>query len=59
MCYGSLDPKYATRDIEARVKHLSWTPVPEKEAAQPVRGGVLARVRAVWARIRRKEVRHV
>jgi hypothetical protein len=59
MCYGSLDPKYVTRDLDARVKSLSWTADTEKEAAQPVRGGVMARLRAVWARIRRKELRHV
>jgi hypothetical protein len=59
MCYGNLDPKYAARDIEARVKSLSWTKVPEKEAAPEVRGGVIALVRTVWAKIRRKEVRNV
>jgi hypothetical protein len=59
MCYGSLDPKYLARDIEARVKPLSWAPDTGKEAAPDRPGGVIALARAVWARIRRKEMRHV
>jgi hypothetical protein len=59
MCYGSLDPKYAMRDVEARVKSLSWTQDTEKETTQPVPAGVMARMRAVWILIRRKETRHV
>jgi hypothetical protein len=59
MCYGSLDPKYAMRDVEARVKSLSWTADTEKEAAPEARGGVIALARAFWSKIRRKELRHV
>jgi hypothetical protein len=33
MCYGNLDPKYLMRDIEARVKHLSFEQDTTKQAA--------------------------
>jgi hypothetical protein len=59
MCYGSLDPKYGLRDLEARVRPLSRATVPEKEAAQPAQGGVMALLRGAWAKMRRKEVSRV
>jgi hypothetical protein len=58
MCYGSIDPKYLARDIEARVKPLSLAHVPEKEGAPEVPGGAMAWARALWVRIRRKDLRH-
>jgi hypothetical protein len=33
MCYGGQDPKYLMRDIEARVKHLSFEQDTTKQAA--------------------------
>jgi hypothetical protein len=59
MCYGSIDPKYGMRDLDARATSLSWTRVPEKETAQPVRGGLMALLHAAWAKLWRKEARHV
>ena len=32
MCYGDLDPKYQMRDIEARVKSLTFEPDTQKQA---------------------------
>jgi hypothetical protein len=58
MCYGSIDPKYLARDIEARIKPLSQAQVPEKEGAPEGPGGVMAWAHALWARISRKDVRH-
>jgi hypothetical protein len=45
MCYGSLDPKYAMRDIEARVKHLSYEQDMTKQAATVPQAGLFARLR--------------
>jgi hypothetical protein len=59
MCYGSVDPKYVARDIEARVKPLSLAEVPEKEGQPEVPGRAIGWIRALWVRIRRKEGYHV
>lgn len=58
MCYGNLDPKYAMRDIEARVKHLSFAQEKTKEAAPLPQAGLLARLRDAARALWRKERAH-
>jgi len=60
MCHGNLDPKYAMRDIEARVKHLS--PAGQDETKQATRAplnGLLARLRGMVMGLLRKDPAHV
>ena len=59
MCYGSLDPKYITRDIEARVKHLSFEQDTTKQAAALPQAGLLARLRGAVDGLLRKDRAHV
>jgi hypothetical protein len=59
MCYGGLDPKYAMRDIEARVKHLSFEQDMTKQAAPVAQGGLLARLRDVVTGWLTKDRAHV
>lgn len=59
MCYGGQDPKYLMRDIEARVKHLSFEQDTTKQAAQVAQGGLLARLRDVVNGLLRKDRAHV
>jgi hypothetical protein len=59
MCYGSLDPKYLMRDIEARVKHLSSEQDTTKQAAPLPQVGLFARLRGVVAALLRKDRAHV
>jgi len=55
MCYGGLDPKYQMRDIEARVKSLTFEPDTQKQAV-PV--GMMARMRDVIVWLLQKDARH-
>lgn len=59
MCHGSLDPKYAMRDIEARVKHLSFEQDKTKQAALAPQFGLLARLRDAINGLLRKDRAHV
>lgn len=59
MCYGGLDPKYMMRDIEARVKHLSFEQDTTKQAAPAPQAGLLARLRDVVNGLLRKDRAHV
>ena len=59
MCYGGTDPKYAMRDIEARVKHLSFEQDTTKQAAPVAQGGLLARLRDVVTGWLTKDRAHV
>jgi hypothetical protein len=59
MCYGSLDPKYAMRDIEARVKHLSYEQDTTSEAAPVPQAGLLARLSDAVKALLRKDRIHV
>lgn len=59
MCYGSLDPKYLMRDIDARVKHLLFEQDKAKQAAPSVPAGLLARLRDVVIGLLRKDRAHV
>ncbi len=59
MCYGNLDPKYAARDIEARVKHLSVAQDKTKQAARAPLTGLIARLRGVMNGLLRKDRAHV
>jgi hypothetical protein len=59
MCHGNLDPKYAMRDIEARVKHLSTGQEETKQAARAPLAGLLARLRDAMTGLLRKDRAHV
>ncbi len=59
MCYGSLDPKHLMREMDARLKPLAHFAEAEKTADAPLAPGLMARLRGVWALVRRKEARHV
>ena len=59
MCYGNLDPKYMMRDIEARVKHLSFEQDTTKQAAPVPQMGLWARLRDGVMGLLRKDRAHV
>lgn len=60
MCTGGLDPKYQLREIDARVKHLSFERDTTKQAAPDARqAGLFARLRVVIAGLLRKDQAHV
>jgi len=59
MCHGHLDPKYAMRDIEARVKDLSFGQDETKQAARAPFGGLMARLRDAVNGLLRKDRAHV
>jgi hypothetical protein len=59
MCYGGLDPKYMMRDIEARVKHLSFEQDTTKQAAPVPQAGILTRLRGAIIGLLRKDRAHV
>ncbi|MBL9046604.1 MAG: hypothetical protein JNK34_04730 [Tabrizicola sp.] len=59
MCYGGTDPKYLMRDIEARLKHLSYEQDTTKQAAPVAQAGFLARLRDVIVGLLRKDRAHV
>lgn len=59
MCYASQDPKHAMRDIEARVKHLSFAQDETKQAAPAAFGGLVARLRDAVTGWLRKDRAHV
>lgn len=59
MCYGGLDPKYITRDIEDRVKHLSFEKDTTKQAVTAPQAGLLARLRDAAFWLLRKDRAHV
>ncbi len=59
MCHGNLDPKYAMRDIEARVKHLSLGQDETKQATPAPLTGLLARLRDAALGLLRKDRAHV
>ena len=59
MCYGNQDPKYAMRDIEARVKHMSREQDKTKQATQAPRGGLLAFLQGAVNGLLRKDRAHV
>lgn len=59
MCYGNLDPKHMMRDIEARVKPLSYVQDTTKQAAPAPQFGLLAQVRDAVRALLRKGPKHV
>lgn len=59
MCYGNLDPKYAMRDIEARVKSLSFEKALKKQADPAPRQGLVARLVNAFRGLLRKDRVHV
>jgi hypothetical protein len=60
MCYGDLDPKHLMRDINARVKHLSYEQDTTKQAASGARQvGLIARLRDAVLGLLRKDRAHV
>jgi hypothetical protein len=59
MCYGSLDPKYAMREAEGRLKGVSFAAeTKESDAALPA-FGLVAWLRAARARLKWKDELHV
>jgi hypothetical protein len=60
MCHGNLDPKYQMREIDARVKYLSYEQDRTKQAAPGARqAGLLARLRDALLGLLRKDRAHV
>lgn len=59
MCHGNLDPKFMMRDIEARVKHLSFEQDTKKQAATASQAELLARLRDALNGLLRKDRAHV
>ena len=59
MCYGGLDQKYMMRDIEARVKYLSFEQDTTKQAAPAAQAGLFARLRDAVIGLLRKDRAHV
>ncbi len=59
MCYGNLDPKHLMRDMDARVKHLSFEQDTTKQAASARPVGLLARLRVAALWLLRKDRAHV
>jgi hypothetical protein len=59
MCHGNLDPKYAMRDNEARVKHLSFEQDKTKQAADAPQSGLMSRLRDAITGLLRKDRAHV
>jgi hypothetical protein len=58
MCHGNLDPKFALRDVEDRLKGRSVHSVTLTTPAPAPVFGLLIRVRAAFARLTRKEPSH-
>lgn len=58
MCYGGLDTKYITRDIEARVKPVAAAQKKSEEAPVPA-SGFFARLRSLLGMMKRKGALHV
>jgi hypothetical protein len=58
MCYGGLDTKFITADIEARMKGVAFVGQTMEEPAQPKRG-LLALARQLAERMLRKGLSHV
>jgi hypothetical protein len=59
MCYGGLDPKYQMREIDAKLKHLSFEQDTTKQAAPAPKAGLFARLGVVVAGLLRKDRAHV
>jgi hypothetical protein len=60
MCYGNLDPRLQMREIDARVKHLSFEQDRTKQAAPGApQTGLLARLRDALVGLLRKDRAHV
>jgi len=68
MCHGGLDPKYQVREIEARMRAVSFDAAPKPQAAKPPAASpqasptdraLLAMLRGWRAVLRRKATRHV
>lgn len=59
MCHGHLDPKHAMRDIEARVKDLSFGQEETKQATRAPLAGLFARLRDAMNGLLRKDRAHV
>ena len=59
MCYGSLDPKLALRETEARVKGVSFQGETTDTPASAPAFGLVTWMRAAMARLKRKDQAHV
>ena len=59
MCYGNLDPKFALRETEARLKGVSFQSTTQNTPAPEAALGPLVWVRAAVAWLKRKDAAHV
>ena len=59
MCYGNLDPKLALRETEARLKGVSFQSDTAHTPASVPAFGLVTWLRAVMARLKRKDQAHV
>jgi hypothetical protein len=59
MCHAACDPKYAMRDIEARLKPVAKVQDKSEEAAEPAPAGRFARAGRALARWFGKEAGYV
>lgn len=59
MCYGNIDPKFALREADARMKGVSvFMETKTDDAARPA-SGAFSWLRAALARLTRKDEAHV
>ena len=59
MCYGNLDPKFVLQDAEARLKGVSFQRIDDTGPASVPTFGLVTWLRAVIARLKRKDQAHV
>jgi hypothetical protein len=59
MCHGNLNPKYLVREIEARVKHVSFQQDMTKPAVSAPQAGLRAWLRGAIAALLRKDRAYV
>jgi hypothetical protein len=59
MCYGNLDPKFVLQDAEARLKGVSFQRIDDTVPASVPTFGLVTWLRAVIARLKRKDQAHV
>ena len=59
MCYGNLDPKLMMREMDARLKSVTYDQDTSNQAEPKPRAGLFAPLRAAFAWVLRKGPRHV
>lgn len=58
MCHGHLDPRYQMREMEARLKHVSFQAAPKGERA-PMPARLRAALATMIAKLKQKGQAHV